>query len=373
MGDSKTLIVRADRSPMAGITNPGPHQIYKNPRLTIEPIFHDSLADDAIRVEMIYAGICGSDIHVVQSNKETGYILGSAPLEITAAGRILGHEGIGKVLEVGRSVENIKVNSYVTFESIIICHHCDTCKKGNFNQCEQGLLLGMQMNGLFGQIVDVPAQVAHDISDFADDERCMRAAACIEPAACGFVAASLARVAPGSRVLIFGAGPIGLLTAMLCRTAFGAAEVHLVEPVKFRRDFARKWADQVFDIEEFFSRPVCSELDVIIEASGIVENVDRAFRRLASNSRVVLLARSGRPFTLHFVDHMITNNVSIVGSRGHLCGAFQDIMRLLRAGRLPLHEVVTTVIDGLEELKEYLENPGTILDNNCKVLVKINK
>jgi len=356
---------------MTGVENPGPHQVYRNPRLAIEQKSLEHLPDNSIRVEMYYAGICGSDIHVAQSDMDTGYILGSAPLEIGPQGRILGHEGVGRVLAVGKSVKNVKTNDYVTFESIITCHHCDTCRKGNFNQCEQGILLGMEQDGLFGKIVDVPAQIAHDINDLADLERGLQAAACIEPAACGYVAASLARVSPGDRVLIFGGGPIGLLTAMLCRTAFGAVEVHLVEPVAYRRDFARQWADQVYDVAEFFSNPSLNEVDVIIEASGAVENVDLAFRRLAPNSRVVLLARSGRPLSLHHIDHMITNNVSVIGSRGHLCGAFQDILRLFRAGRLPLHEVVTKEIEGLEELKVYLENPETILDSNCKILVKI--
>ena len=123
--------------------------------------------------------------------------------------------------------------------------------------------------------------------------------------------------------------------------------------------------------EEFYAAQLQHRLDVVIETSGITRNIDRVFRRMGPNSRIVLLARSGQPLPIHDVDHMITNNVSISGSRGHLGGAFDDLLRLYRAGRLPLHDAVTSTIDGLESLRRSLEQPAVILESNCKVLCDI--
>lgn len=372
MTRTKALFVNAERAPRSGVEHPGPNQLFRHPSLSIQQRVLSTLAPGSIRVEVIYAGICGTDIHVVQTDPETGYTIGTAPLDIGPEGRVLGHEGVARVLSVGDGVKHIQPGSYVTFESIITCHTCHACRRGNFNQCERAILFGMEHDGLFGNIVDVPALLAHDVSDLADTDKGLQAAACVEPAGCGYVAASLTHVSPGDNVLIFGAGPIGLFTAMLCREAFGAAEIHIVEPVPYRRNFAARWADHVYDVDEFFGVQLSQSFDVLIEASGAVDNVNRAFRRLASNGRVALLARSGKPLNLQHIDYMITNSISVVGSRGHLGGAFMDILHLYRTGRLSLHEGVTDIVDGLEGLKSSLEMPESILNRNCKVLAKLS-
>ena len=125
-------------------------------------------------------------------------------------------------------------------------------------------------------------------------------------------------------------------------------------------------------MDEFFDRsPEC--VDVVIEASGDLNNVTRLFRRINANGRIAFLARSGMPLVLDAVDHMITNAVSMTGSRGHLCGAFSDILNLYKKGRIPLEEIVTDVIDGPDELCSLLKNTDSILNDNCKVLVRFGE
>jgi len=356
---------------MTGVECPGPQQIYRRPRLTVEERPLGSVPAGHVRVEMDLVGICGTDLHAVQCDPATGYILGSAPLDIGPEGRILGHEGIGQVREVGSGVVEIRRGDWVAFESLHTCHRCEACRKGRFNQCMHAVLVGMQRDGLFAEVVDLPVQLVHDVSDIAASEPGRWAAACIEPAACSLVALSLARLKPADDVLIFGAGPIGLFAAMLSRLAFGAASVQVVEPLRFRREFARRWADRVYDVEEFFAEPAWRRTDVLIEASGQLENVDRALLRLAPNGRVVLLGRSGNPLTLQRVDHVITNNLSIIGSRGHLGGAVGDLLSLYRNARLPLHEAVTGVVHGLGGLKGALEDPAALTAKHCKLLAQL--
>lgn len=373
MIETNVLVVNAEKHPEHGIINPGPNQTYRNPELSINTRTLSELAPGYIRVKMLLAGICGTDIHAVQTTPETGYILGSAPIDISpTSGRVLGHEGVGKVIETGSGVSNVKTGDYVTFESILTCQTCKPCRSGNFNQCRNAKLFGREHDGLFGTIVDVPATLAHDVSDLADSEHGFAAAACVEPAGCGYVAAAVTRVSPGDTVLIFGAGPIGALTAMLCRVVFGAAEIHVVEPIAYRRQFAARWASHVYDSDTFFGATMSHAIDVIIEASGAVDNVNNAFRRLAPNGRVALLVRSGKPFTLQHVDYMITNTITILGSRGHLGGAFNNILHMIRVGRLPLHDAVTDTIFGLDALKKHLKNPQEVIGNDCKVLVKLS-
>ena len=367
--ESKLVFIRADREPMAGVVNPGPHQIYRNPKVSVENRQMGELHVDEVRVKMIYAGLCGTDVHMVETNPDTGYIRGSAPAKIPPEGRVIGHEGVGVVLEAGSHAQHLKVGDHVTFESIIVCHYCEVCRRGQFNQCRRARLLGLEKDGLFGTIVDVPSMLTHDVTDFANNDADLQAAACIEPAGVAYVACENTNVGGGDVVVVFGAGPIGLLAAMLSKTVFGASRVFVVEPVKYRREFAGEWCDGAYDVEEFFSDPPPS-VDVVIEASGQLTNVNRIFHRLSPNGRIALLARSGSPLMLDAIDYMITNAISMIGSRGHLCGAFAKILSLYRNGRIPIGRIVTNILNGPDELCGLLKTPKAIIDRNCKVLVR---
>jgi len=375
---SQSVVLRAENRPMEGVDRPGPHQTYRDPQISVEIRELGELWPHKIRVEMIYAGVCGTDVHAVQTNPETGYIRCSAPLDIPPEGRIIGHEGVGKVLAVGSEVRHVKPGAIVTFESIIVCHFCDACRRGYFNQCHRAKLLGLEKDGVFGTIVDLPSLLTHDVSDLATSEAGLRAAACVEPAGVAYVACQNTQISGGDVVVIFGAGPIGLFTAMLCDSVFGASRVVIVEPVARRRDLARKWCDEVYDVDEFFDRlpdpqsGLACNVDVVVEASGDLSNVKRVFRSLSANSRVSLLARGGASLTLDSIDHMITNGIRLVGSRGHLGGAFSDVLRLYRTGRMSLDAIVTDVVEGAEGLADLLNDPDRIVEDGCKVLVNFS-
>jgi len=308
---------------------------------------------------------------LTEKNPQTGYIKSSAPAYIPAEGRVIGHEGVGKIIAIGDEVTHLEIGAIVAFESIIICHFCDTCRKGNFNQCHNAKLLGMEKDGLFGTIVDIPAILSHNVTNIAKTDTDLQAIACVEPAAVAYVACQNTHIKGGDCVVVFGAGPIGLFTAMLSKAIFGASTVHIVEPVAFRRKFAEKWGDYVYSVDEFFDNPP-QGIDVVVEASGFLDNVNRVFRYINANGRVVLLARSGKPLVLEGVDHMITNAISVMGSRGHLCGAFSDILRLHQEGRISLHDMVTAVLDTPEELSDILNCSDSIINENCKVLVRFS-
>jgi threonine dehydrogenase-like Zn-dependent dehydrogenase len=367
---TKALVMRAERRAMPGVEYPGTHQLFRHPYFSVESRDLGPLPAHHIRAEMLYVGVCGTDVHLGVTDHETGYVRSSSPLTLDDDGRILGHEGLGRVLEVGEGVEGIARGGVVTFESIIRCHLCAPCRRGAFNQCERSLLVGAETDGLFRTVVDVPAMLAHDVSDLEGEESALRGAACAEPAACAHLACSLAGLRAGDDVVVFGAGPIGLFATMLARVAFGAETIHVVEPVPFRRKLAGRWADLVYDPDEFFAeRP--RGLDVVIETSGALGQIDQTIPLLGANSRIALLARGVEPFSIERVDRIITNNISIVGSRGHLGGAFEAVLSLLRTGMLPLDQAVTEVITGLDELRDRLAAPDEIVERNCKLLARL--
>jgi len=366
---TKVLLIKADEEPMKAVENPMPNQIYKNPHLMIEERTLGTLDPDKIRIQMLYVGVCGSDIHLLKSNSETGYICSSVPVEIPEEGRTIGHEGVGLVLDVGSNVKEMEKGMYVTLESILVCNTCDVCKRGDFNQCRNAKLIGLEVDGVMGNIVDVNSNLAHDVTGYIKSEDDLIAMACVEPAGVAYDACENARIKAGDVVVIFGGGPIGIYTAMLSKLVFGASQVHVVEPVEFRRNLLREWTEYVYDSLYSLKRNL-KEANVIIETSGDLNNVNKVFNMIDANGKVVLLARSGEPLFIDAVDHMITNNISIVGSRGHLCGAFDRILRLHASNRIKLDSIVTSVVNGLEDLKKVLESKDIVKDN-CKVVVSL--
>ena len=364
------LYLQAERSPFPGIANPQPHQLYRNPQLDIRSRQLGPIFPGHIRVQMIYAGICGTDIHLVNPDLLTGYVQSSAPAHLPDEGRLIGHEGVGKILEVASDVTGLTACQFVAFESIQSCHACEACRQGQFNQCLNSKLIGMEVNGIFGTVVDIPAILAFDVSRFGNSDRSLQAAACLEPAGVAFLACANAAVSASDRVAILGAGPIGLLTAMLCRLAFGASFVCVVEPSEYRKSLARKWADESLTPDQFKNDH--GVFDVLIDTSGDLDLVSASITRLRHNGRVCLLARSGRALVVDSVDHIISSNISIMGSRGHLGGIYERLAALYENGRLPIDEIVTKVISGLSELAEHLKTPDLVTQDNCKVLCRFD-
>jgi threonine dehydrogenase-like Zn-dependent dehydrogenase len=347
-----------------------PGRRYRLPRIRVETRRLGRLRDDQIRVEMLYVGVCGTDLHLLMHDRHGGYVQTSAPIFIPPEGRVIGHEGVGRVMAAGAGIRSPAAGDIVAFASIIACMRCDRCQRGAFNQCRNASLLGMEADGLFGTVVDVPASIAYDVSHIVRSDRDLRAVACLEPAGVALLACETARVAPGDSVTIFGGGPIGVYCAMLCKCVLGAAHVALVEPLDFRRRSAAPWCHAAYDSDTYFSEERAL-VDVVIEASGDLGTISRIFRRIEANGRVVLLGRRGTRLTLDAVDHMITQAISIMGTRGHLGGSLSRVLTLYQAGTLPLDAVITSEVRSLDALLETLQDPEGLPLTQCKVVARI--
>lgn len=342
---------------------------YKNLGIILEERLLGPMKPIDIRIEVLYAGICGTDIHLLQSD-QNGISLSSAPSDIPKEGRVIGHEGVGRVIGIGTDVLNFAVGDIVGLQSIITCFNCAPCRRGQFNQCSKAKLIGMESDGLFSEIADLPESVAYNLNKFYKNENSLMAAACLEPAAVSLLACEQSAISSGDRVLIFGGGPIGYFCAMFSKLLFGCSWVGLVEPSEFRRQHANKWCDEVF--AKVDGKLESRNFDVAIEASGHLENISSTLTQINPAGRIVLLARSGESLYIKSIDHIITNAIKITGLRGHLGGAFGRIIDLYIADKIPLHEAVTEVVDSIDDLYLKLQKPEEIANFNCKILAKIS-
>lgn len=214
-------------------------------------------------------GICGTDIHLASGDYPTG----TFPV-------VPGHEFAGTVIEVGPGVDRFAVGDRVCVDPNVACGHCDQCVAGATNLCRNLVPIGVTSNGAVAEKVVVPIGVAFALPEGID----WATGALIEPLAC--VLHALDRVDPvdGKRVLIYGAGSIGLLAAALVR-ARGAKSIDVVEPSPVRREAALEFGvDAVFAPGE---RRTDRDVDLVIEASGHPSAVSDSLVRLAERGTLL--------------------------------------------------------------------------------------
>jgi L-iditol 2-dehydrogenase len=184
-----------------------------------------------VLVRTLAVGICGSDIHWFFQGKLGGATI-SAPL-------VLGHEAAGIVVQLGEGVTNLAVGDRICLEPGVPCGQCAYCRSGRYNLCRSikfyGTPRGGTNHGTFREYLVHPAAFAFKLPDNVDFE----CGAMVEPFSVGIRAAQQAGIALGHKVLIYGAGPIGLVTMFAVKAA-GAGEIWVTEPRKDRLQMAEK-------------------------------------------------------------------------------------------------------------------------------------
>ena len=222
---------------MLAMTYRGPYRV----RLIDKPMPEIEHPRDAI-VRVTRACICGSDLHLYHGM-----------MADCRVGSTFGHEVVGIVEEVGSDVRNIKPGDRVLVPFNISCGECYFCQKGLFGNCHNSNPNSTVVGGIFGyshttggydggqaEYVRVPfADVGpFKIPDTIDDDN---AALCTDVYPTGYQAAEMGEIKKGDSVVVFGAGPIGLVAAK-CAWFMGAGRVMIVDEYDYRLEFAKKFA-----------------------------------------------------------------------------------------------------------------------------------
>ncbi|WWD10504.1 chlorophyll synthesis pathway protein BchC [Kwoniella europaea PYCC6329] len=197
------------------------HKIYQKE----EP--YPSCGPDDCVVHVKATGICGSEIHFWKSGR-----IGDCCVTHDI---ILGHESSGQILEVGSNVQNFQIGDRVSIEPGVSCWECDMCIRGRYNLCPKVKFSGTPpSDGTMRRFVAHPARFLHKIPDTMS----FATAALIEPLSVAYNAVRRAKPYLGQPILICGAGPIGLATA-LCARAAGASPIVITDLEQNRLDQVR--------------------------------------------------------------------------------------------------------------------------------------
>lgn len=302
-----------------------------------------------VLVKVSAVGVCGSDVHYYEHGRIGRYAV-RQPL-------VLGHEASGVVEAVGDGVTDRRPGQRISIEPGVPCRSCCQCVSGRYNLCPHVRFLATPpVDGALCEYVVVPGAFAHPVPSTLSDD----AAALIEPLSVGVWACRRAAVGPGSRVLVTGAGPIGLLAAQVAK-ASGASEVTLTDVIPNRLEAARRIGMNALDASGSALGESGLEPDVLIECSGSAAATTDAIGFLAPAGRAVLVGMGS--------DELVLPLSTIQGRELTVTGAFRyagtwpAAIALAANGGLDLDAIVTAhyPLDGVEEAVTAAQrDPGTI-------------
>lgn len=317
--------------------------LVKQGEVTVKNVDLPSLDADQVLVKVASVGVCGSDVHYYQHGKIGPYIV-DHPL-------ILGHELSGTITAVGKDVDPARIGSRVAVEPQRPCRVCSQCKAGRYNLCPDiEFYATPPIQGGFCEFVTIQSDFAYDIPDSVSFD----AAALIEPLSVGIWAAQRAGISVGSRVLIAGAGPIGLIMAQVAR-AFGASEVFITDINEDRRTFALKHGATV-GLDPRTDQVEGLEVDAFIDASGVAGAVVQGIKAVGPAGRVILVGMGNDDVTLPV--SYIQNKEIWVSGVFRYANTWPTGIELVASGKVDLDILVTHTF-GLDEVEAAL-NAGKL-------------
>jgi scyllo-inosose 3-dehydrogenase len=341
--------------------------VWRSPELKVEDVPEPTIGPDDVLLKVKACGVCGSDLHMYETTAD-GYMFYPG---LTKFPVVLGHEFSGQVVEVGKNVKTLKPGDMVTAEEMSWCGHCTPCRNGYPNQCQNLEELGFTVNGAFAGHIAVNAKYCWPINalaeHFGSEDKAFEAGATVEPCCVAYNAVFVRAggFRPGGYVAIFGAGPIGLHAAALCR-ASGASKVALFEVSPQRREIARQMgADFVFDPQAAPAHEVLRDMthgegcDLLVEAAGVpLITFPEMERSMAINGRIVSVARSPEQVPV-YLEYFQVGHAQFFGAQGHSGnGTFANVIRLMAAGRINPLPMITGrydlngVVDAIKESHE---------------------
>lgn len=304
-------------------------------------------AEGQVLVQVSAVGVCGSDAHYYRHGRIGDYVV-SDPL-------VLGHEAAGRIVAVGAGVPDTRVGERVSIEPQQPDPNSAPSRRGEYNLCPHMRFYATPpVDGALAEYVTIGAAFAHSVPDSVSDE----AAALFEPLSVAIAATRKAAVGVGDRVLIAGAGPVGLLCAQVAGAA-GATEVVVTDINPDRCAAALRFgATMVFGPGEL---PADLDADSFIDASGAEPAILAGMASVRPGGRVVLVGM-GSSSTMNFPVALIQNRELIVTGVFRYANTWPAAGALVVSGKVDLDAMVTGRF-GLDEVAAALDadrTPGSI-------------
>lgn len=304
-----------------------------------------SLTPTQVLVEPLWCGICGTDLHEYVAGP---IVTRTEPHPLTGATlpQILGHEFSAVVREIGSEVRSVKPGDRVSIMPLIFCGRCDMCRRGYNHLCRVMACTGLSSpSGGMGELAVVEEYQVARLPDEVSDVQ----GAIVEPAAVALYAVERAQMEAGDRVLVAGAGPIGVLAA-LAAVAIGAGDVIIAEPNPRRAAFAKSLGIGTVLTET--GDDLMAALDELTRGAGVDRAIECAGKEAALNACVDAVRPRGTvvqaglhvtPASTH-PDRWAFKDITIEATWCYHVTDWPRVIRLIGRGRYPVERIVTAQV-----------------------------
>jgi len=326
--------------------------VYRGTRkLELEEVPNPVVGTKEVVIKVDYCGICATDIEEYLYGPN--FIDAHEPNMVTGKKMpfITGHEITGTVSEVGDETEKDLLGERVVLDGILSCKKCSRCDAGHTSQCLLGMAaVGFACDGGLAEYIKWPS----DQIILLPNNVTSLEAALTEPASVAMHAVNKAKIRPGHKVAIIGAGTVGLLSLQLVKNIGAYVSVIDVREISLSKAL-EMGADKVInsgvgDVTEVsknvtgYERP-----DVVIDAAGGRDTADMAIDLVRNGGRVVLVAIYSTTSVVDF-NKLVGTEKEIIGSLAYVRGDVERVVNLLAEGKLHTKTLVSDVIS-LDEVK----------------------
>jgi len=327
------------------------------PGLVVEDVPVPEAGRDDVLIRVLRTGICGTDLHIYDWD---GWAQANVPVP-----QIIGHEFVGEVVEAGADVHDLYRGDLVSGEGHLVCGRCRNCMAGRRVQCARTKGIGVNYPGAFAEFIALPATNVWRHPRDID----IGVAAIFDPFG-NAVHTALTFPILGEDVLITGAGPIGLMAAIVARHA-GARYVVISDVSPYRLDLARRiGVTLAVDAARVSLPEAMSELamregfDVGLEMSGKPTALRDMLASMTHGGKVAILGLPTEEFGINWA-HLVTNMLTIKGIYGRqMFETWYEMSVLIQSG-VDISPVITHRFDAAD----YEQAFATVRSGQCGKVV----
>ncbi|MBI9102265.1 MAG: alcohol dehydrogenase catalytic domain-containing protein [Spirochaetales bacterium] len=328
-------------------------KLYGKEDIRVEEVAVPEIREDEVLVQVKASFICGTDVRMYKNGK---------PGIDETNPRVLGHEIAGVVEKVGARVSGYKPGMRAAIAPNYGCGICDTCISGNTQMCKEAKALGVTVDGGFAEYIKIPARAVRqgNITPIADHIS-FEEAALAEPLSCVYNAFQRIGIFPGDKVLVIGAGPIGIMHARIAVMA-GASRVFINDLSEERLELAKKLVPSITpisgDVKEELEKLTNGKLaDVVITAASVKPIQEAAFALAGLNGRIMFFGGLPKGNSIVSLD---TNEIhykqlTISGTTMQSLEQFRECLKLIEEGSIKVSDLVTSS-SSLDNISEVISN-----------------
>jgi 2-desacetyl-2-hydroxyethyl bacteriochlorophyllide A dehydrogenase len=320
--------------------------VYEGPRvLQMREVPIPEIEPGEVLIRVSFAGICGSEL---------GGYLGHNSLRKPPL--IMGHEFSGIVSELGSATQGLAIGDRVTVNPLVTCGECRSCLQGETQLCAQRALLGAHHPGAFAQYVKAPSKNVFKLVEHVSEE----AGAFAEPFACAIHICRLLQLSASDRLIIFGAGPIGLF-ALQAAKVYGLSDIVVIYLNEARLEIARELgATTVRSLDQLTSeQPII--FDAAIDAVGVTVTREHSIAAVRPGGTVVFTGLHEASSSLP-VNDMIRSEITIKGAFAYSYEDFKLALQWIEEERVTMLPWTTMapLENGQECFETLIQGPGKV-------------